>query len=131
MILALTPVAARQRSSLAPTDAAVTPLQGSIKPVGKVCEGGEYNSLMLGARVAKDLVPRNFTSLLNAHSMPAFQLTALPVVLYSPLLTASNEDKDLTIGKSFSNGILASPKTSFTVNEPFVGGMALPAFKPD
>ena len=65
---------------LASLDVAVTPTHGSCMPVGKVWLGGEYNSLMFGARVDKARVARNRNEGIGAHSRPAFQLSVLPTV---------------------------------------------------
>src|SRR3982751_5019783 len=75
-----TPGAARQAMDAASLDVAVTPAQGSTTPVGNVWLGGEYNSLMLGARVDRARVARKRNEGIGDHSRPAFQLRVLPTV---------------------------------------------------
>ena len=61
-------------------EVAVTPKHGSVRPAGKSWLGGEYSSLIFGARVEIERVARNFTSDVGAHSTPVFQLLVWPIV---------------------------------------------------
>src|SRR6186713_3473319 len=79
-MFALTPGAARQATDAGSLEVAVTPAHGSTTPVGNVWLGGEYSSLMFGARVDKARIARNRNEGIGAHSMPAFQLSVLPTV---------------------------------------------------
>ena len=79
-MFALTPGAARQATDAGSLDVAVIPAHGSATPVGNVWLGGEYNSLMFGARVERARIARNRNEGIGAHSRPAFQLSVLPTV---------------------------------------------------
>ena len=79
-MFALTPGAARQATEIGSADVAVTPRQGSCTPVGNVWLGGEYSSLMLGARVDSARITRKRSEGIGAHSNPPFQLSVLPTV---------------------------------------------------
>src|SRR5688572_16318756 len=79
-ILALTPGAARQATEAGSVEVAVTPTQGSWTPVGNVWLGGEYSSLMFGARVDNARIARKRNDGIGAHSRPPFQLNVLPTV---------------------------------------------------
>src|SRR5688572_6709120 len=80
LMFASTPGAARQASEIPPVDVSVTPTQGSWMPVGKVWLGGEYRSLMFGARVDSARMTRKRSDDTGDHSKPPFQLSVLPTV---------------------------------------------------
>ena len=67
-------------AEIAPVDEAVTPRQGSWIPVGNVWLGGEYSSLMFGARVDRARIARKRSEEIGDHSRPPFQLSVLPTV---------------------------------------------------
>ena len=79
-MFALTPGAARHATDAALADVAVTPRQGSVSPVGNVWLGGEYSSLIFGARVDNARIARYRSEGIGVHSRPPFQLSVLPTV---------------------------------------------------
>ena len=51
-----------------------------MSPVGKSWLGGEYSSLMFGARTDSARIARKRIDEIGDHSRPAFQLWVLPTV---------------------------------------------------